>query len=132
MPNDQHTVNDVNDSPHLHPCLKEFVERVIVPILVKEFLAQSKYAEAQELQLPGRRNCSSKPSASQPEAKSRDLSSKNLLTVVEAAAVLGIKEATVRAWILRRKITYVKLGRVVRIPAKELRLLIERAVVPSC
>jgi hypothetical protein len=90
--------------------LKEFVERVIVPILVKEFLAQSKYAEAQELQLPGRRNCSSKPSASQPEAKSRDLSSKNLLTVVEAAAVLGIKEATVRAWILRRKITYVSLA----------------------
>ena len=54
-----------------------------------------------------------------------------MLTVAEAAAVLGIKEATVRAWILKRKVTYVKLGRVVRIPAKELEMLIERATVPS-
>ena len=77
------------------------------------------------------RNCSSKPSGTQTVAKSKELRSKDLLTVAEAAAVLGIKEATVRAWILKRKVTYVKLGRVVRIPAKELEMLIERATVPS-
>ena len=77
------------------------------------------------------RNCSSEPSGTQAEAKSKELRSKDLLTVAEAAVVLGIKEATVRAWILKRKVTYVKLGRVVRIPAKELEMLIERATVPS-
>ena len=128
MPDNQHPVND---SHHLDPCFKEFIERVIVPILVKEYLVQSQKPEAQELKVADQRNCSSKPSASQRQAKSRELSSKNLLTVAEAAAVLGIKEATVRAWILKRKITYVKLGRVVRIPAKELKMLIERTTVRS-
>jgi excisionase family DNA binding protein len=54
-----------------------------------------------------------------------------LPTVAEATAVLGMKEATVRAWMLKRNVTYVKLGRVVRIPAKGLELQIERATVPS-
>lgn len=125
MSDDQHPVND---SPHIDPGLKEFIERVIIPILVKEYLAQSQKPEVLTAE---RRNCSSKPSGTQTEAKSKELRSKDLLTVAEAAAVLGIKEATVRAWILRRKVTYVKLGRVVRIPAKELEMLIERATVPS-
>jgi excisionase family DNA binding protein len=54
-----------------------------------------------------------------------------MLTVAEVAAVLGIKEATVRAWVSKRKITYVKVGRLVRIPAKEIKMLIERATIPS-
>jgi len=128
MPDDQHAVND---SPHIDPGLKEFIERVIIPILVKEYLAQSQKPEAQKVLMTEQRNCSSKPSGTQTEAKSKELRSKDLLTVAEAAVVLGIKEATVRAWILKRKVTYVKLGRVVRIPTKELEMLIERATVPS-
>jgi excisionase family DNA binding protein len=34
----------------------------------------------------------------------------DLLTVTEAARMLGLKETTVRDWILRRKIDYLKLG----------------------
>jgi excisionase family DNA binding protein len=45
-----------------------------------------------------------------------------MLTVPEVAIALGIKEATVRAWVSKRKITFVKLGRLVRIPAKEIKI----------
>ena len=53
-----------------------------------------------------------------------------MLTVAEVATAQGIKEATVGAWVPNRKITYVKLGRLVRIPAKEIKMLIERATIP--
>jgi excisionase family DNA binding protein len=39
-----------------------------------------------------------------------------LLLVAEAAERLGLKPATIRAKILRREITYVKLGKSLRIP----------------
>ena len=51
--------------------------------------------------MPERRNCLSKLSAVQAEPKSTKLSSNDLLTVAEAAAVLGIKEATIRAKTMR-------------------------------
>jgi excisionase family DNA binding protein len=54
-----------------------------------------------------------------------------MLTVAEVATALEIKEATVRAWVSKRKITYVKLGRLVRIPAKEIKILIEPSTIPS-
>jgi excisionase family DNA binding protein len=38
-----------------------------------------------------------------------------LLTVAEAAEALRIKPATVRAWVLRRKINSYRVGRAVRI-----------------
>jgi hypothetical protein len=40
------------------------------------------------------------PSGTQADGKSKELGSKDLLTVSKAAAVLRIKEGTVRAWIL--------------------------------
>lgn len=48
-----------------------------------------------------------------------------LLTVAEVADLLRMKPATIRAWILRRKISYVKLaaGRSVRIPESEVQRL---------
>jgi excisionase family DNA binding protein len=42
---------------------------------------------------------------------------KPLLKVQETAARLGIKPATVRAWLLRRRLPCVHVGRAVRIPA---------------
>ena len=39
-----------------------------------------------------------------------------LLTVAQAAERLGLKPATIRFWIWRRKIRFVRIGRAVRIP----------------
>jgi excisionase family DNA binding protein len=38
-----------------------------------------------------------------------------LLSVVAAAALLGIEVSTLRAWICQKKITYVKIGRLVKL-----------------
>jgi excisionase family DNA binding protein len=54
-----------------------------------------------------------------------------LLTVYEAAGVLGIKPATIRAWLLRRKLPRVNCGRAVRIPAEAIAQFIERNTVPA-
>lgn len=52
-----------------------------------------------------------------------------LLTVPEAATKLGVKERTVRRWVLLRRVTYVKLGSCVRIPESELARLIDEGTV---
>ena len=49
-----------------------------------------------------------------------------LLTVEQAAQGLGLSVHTVRAWIAKRKIGCVRLGRAVRIPASEIERLVER------
>jgi excisionase family DNA binding protein len=55
-----------------------------------------------------------------------------LLSIPEAAAALGLKAATIRAWVLRRKIGYVRVGtRAVRIPKEEISKLIEAGFVPA-
>ena len=56
---------------------------------------------------------------------------KNLLTVAETAEALNIKIATVRAWLLRRKLPRVNCGRAVRIPADAIAQFIERNTVPA-
>jgi excisionase family DNA binding protein len=52
-------------------------------------------------------------------------------TVREAAEELGLSPATIRAWIRRRKIGYVRLGRAVRIPVTEIRRLLDQGMVPA-
>lgn len=54
-----------------------------------------------------------------------------LLTVNEAAHQLGVKPATVRSWIWKRQIEYVKVSRSVRIPAEAVKKMIERGTVPA-
>ena len=54
-----------------------------------------------------------------------------LLTCAEAAEALGLKEATIRVWIARRKLTYVKLSRSVRVPAEAVEDLILRGTMPA-
>jgi excisionase family DNA binding protein len=56
--------------------------------------------------------------------------SNKLLTVEAAAAALGLKAPTVRAWMARRKIGFVRLGRATRIPATEIERLIDRGLIP--
>jgi excisionase family DNA binding protein len=54
-----------------------------------------------------------------------------LRTVEQAAAELCVSVHTIRAWIARRKIGCVRLGRAVRIPAREITRLIEQGMVPA-
>jgi len=73
------------------------------------------------------------PQARKPEAHdSRDEigSLASLLTVDEFASQLRVTRACVRKWILERRIAIVKVGRLVRLPATELRRVIEEGARP--
>ncbi len=56
---------------------------------------------------------------------------KNLLTVAETAEALNVKPATIRAWLLRRRLPRVNCGRAVRIPAEAVAEFIERNTIPA-
>jgi excisionase family DNA binding protein len=56
---------------------------------------------------------------------------KVLLNVLETAELLGIKPSTVRAWLLRRKLPCVHVGRAVRIPAEAITDYVERNTIPA-
>ncbi len=58
-------------------------------------------------------------------------SDQELLTVPEAGRFLRIQESTVRAWILQRRIPFVKLGRLVRIKKADCVALIDASLVPA-
>ena len=55
--------------------------------------------------------------------------SEMLHTVPETAGRLGVKERTVRRWILLRKIEYIKIGAAVRIPESEINRVIQEGRV---
>jgi len=49
-----------------------------------------------------------------------------LMTIIAFAEALNVTPSCVRRWIFERKITFVKIGRLVRIPASEVgRLTLE-------
>jgi excisionase family DNA binding protein len=55
-----------------------------------------------------------------------------LLRVPEAARLLSIQESTLRAWLLARRVSIVRLGpRCVRIPASEVQRLITEGTIPA-
>jgi excisionase family DNA binding protein len=54
-----------------------------------------------------------------------------MLTVEQVAHELGLKESTIRAWLLKRKFAFVKLGRSVRIPRAEVERLIREGTIPA-
>lgn len=54
-----------------------------------------------------------------------------LLTLQEASGILRLKTSTLRAWVLRRKIPYCKVGRLVRIRRADVDALIETSLVPA-
>jgi excisionase family DNA binding protein len=60
-----------------------------------------------------------------------DLRETTLLSVPQFAATLGVTPACIRRWILERKITTVKLGRLVRVPISEVERLITAGVRPA-
>ncbi len=53
-----------------------------------------------------------------------------MLTVEQAAERLGLRVSTLRAWVLRRKISYAKIGRSVRIPEQEIERIIRENTIP--
>lgn len=52
-----------------------------------------------------------------------------LQSVSEVARQLGLKEGTIRRWILLRKIDYIKVGGAVRIHASEIERIIQEGRV---
>jgi excisionase family DNA binding protein len=52
-----------------------------------------------------------------------------LLTVTQAAEYVAHRPATIRRWILTRRIAYAKIGRSVRVPLSELQRLM--TVIPA-
>lgn len=52
-----------------------------------------------------------------------------LMTVRETADFLRLKESTIRDWVLRRKITFVKLGGRVFVRERDAQELIRRSIV---
>lgn len=52
-------------------------------------------------------------------------------TVPETAEALGISIHTVRSWIAQHRISYLKLGRVVRIPQAEIDRILQESAVPA-
>ena len=58
--------------------------------------------------------------------------STQLITIREAANRLGLKESTIRKYILKRQIAYVKLSvRAVRIPIEELERILAAGLRPA-
>lgn len=55
----------------------------------------------------------------------------SLLTVPEAADILRLKPSTIRAWILHRKIAYLKLGGRVFLRRSDCEALIAASIVPA-
>jgi excisionase family DNA binding protein len=55
----------------------------------------------------------------------------DILTVKQAAEALGLAPATVRAWILQRRLGYHKIGGAVRIPINEIRRVLKESFVPA-
>lgn len=56
---------------------------------------------------------------------------RRLLRVNEFAAEVNVTEAAVRRWLLLRRITAVKIGRAVRIPATEVERLVAEGLRPA-
>jgi excisionase family DNA binding protein len=54
-----------------------------------------------------------------------------LLSVREAAERLALRESTIRAWLLFRKLPKIKVGRAVRIPEEAISRLIEENTTPA-
>ena len=52
-------------------------------------------------------------------------------SVDQAARTLNLSVACIRAWVLQRRIAYLKLGRSIRIPASEIHRLLENPINPA-
>jgi excisionase family DNA binding protein len=65
------------------------------------------------------------------EATIAKISEAQMLTLTQAARLLGLKPVTLRAWAARRRIAVHRLGRAIRISASEVERLLEESLVPA-
>lgn len=72
------------------------------------------------------RNCCPKES---PDGMLGTQELEELLRIPDAARVLGIKQKTLRDWVWRRKITFIKVGKGVAFRPSDLREFIEKNIV---
>jgi excisionase family DNA binding protein len=98
-----------------------------VPILIAEVerlrQAEAKRSEPQ-LRIPN-------TVVIQPPPAPRVRSEGKLLTSQQLADEIGLKVSTVRAWVLRRRINVVRVGRAVRIPRTEVERLMKEGFTPA-
>ena len=73
----------------------------------------------------------SPPAATQLSLRREPALSERPRTVVEAADELGLSVHTIRAWVASRRLAHLRLGRAIRIPAAEIRRVIEDSTVPA-
>ena len=52
-------------------------------------------------------------------------------TIAQAAMELGLSVHTVRTWVASRRLAHIRLGRAIRIPAAEIRRVINDNTVPA-
>ena len=50
-------------------------------------------------------------------------------TIEQTAAALNISPHTIRRWIADRRISHIRLGRSIRVPAEEIQRLLDRGTV---
>ena len=55
------------------------------------------------------------------------MTDQKLLTIREASDRLGLRESTLRKWVLQKRIAYCKLGRAVRFPANVVEKMIRES-----
>jgi len=55
------------------------------------------------------------------------MNDQRLLTVREASEQLGLRESTLRKWVLQKRIAYCKLGRSIRLPANVVEKMIRES-----
>jgi excisionase family DNA binding protein len=60
-----------------------------------------------------------------------EIEASELLTVPEVARILRLQPSTIRAWILKRKIQYLKLGGRVFLRKADCDALIDASIVPT-
>jgi len=65
------------------------------------------------------------------EAQTAKMSDTRMLTLAQAARLLGLKPVTLRAWASRRKLAIHRLGRAIRVPASEIERLLNESFVPA-
>jgi excisionase family DNA binding protein len=52
-------------------------------------------------------------------------------TIAEAATELGLSVHTIRTWVTARRLAHIRLGRAIRIPAAEIKRVIDENTVPA-
>lgn len=64
-----------------------------------------------------------------PKREDKKMGQTELLNIAETAAALRLKESTIRAWILTKRIAYVKVGRRVFVRQSDVEAFINASVV---